>query len=87
MVEGMSLVVNVILSLMSVMSPPHALCNLSARTVVKCVDIGMCVVNRQFELLEFIFDLIYLDLQYDEIYLSFTARYVSVVMWLSFVCL
>ena len=29
MVEGMSVVVNVILSLMSVMSPPHALCNIS----------------------------------------------------------
>ena len=35
MVEGMSVVVNVMLSLMSVMSSPHALCNLSARTVVK----------------------------------------------------
>ena len=34
-VEGMSVVVNVMLSLMGVMSPPHALCNLSARTVVK----------------------------------------------------
>ena len=28
-VEGMSIVVNVMLSLMSVMSPPPALCNLS----------------------------------------------------------
>ena len=35
MVEGMSVVVNVMLSIMSVISPPHALCNLSARTVVK----------------------------------------------------
>ena len=35
MVEGMSVVVNVMLSLMSVMSPPPALCNLSLRTVVK----------------------------------------------------
>ena len=34
MVEGLSVVVNVILSLMSVMSPPPALCNLSARTMV-----------------------------------------------------
>ena len=33
-VEGMSVVVNVMLSLMRVMSPPPALCNLSARTVV-----------------------------------------------------
>ena len=34
-VEGMSVVVNVMLSLMSVMSPLPALCNLSVRTVVK----------------------------------------------------
>ena len=37
-VEGMSVVVNVMLSLMSVMSPSPALCNLSVHTVVKlCV--------------------------------------------------
>ena len=35
MVEGMSVVVSAMLSLMSVMSPPHALCNLSLSTVVK----------------------------------------------------
>ena len=35
MVEGMYVVMNVVLSLMSVMSPPSALCNLLARTVVK----------------------------------------------------
>ena len=35
MVEGMSVAVNVMLSLISVMSPPPALCNLSACTVVK----------------------------------------------------
>ena len=34
-VEGMSVVLNVMLSLMSVMSPPPALCNLSVRTDVK----------------------------------------------------
>ena len=33
----------------------------------------MCVVNKQFELLEFVFDSIYVDLQYDEIALTFTA--------------
>ena len=37
MVEGMSVVVNVILALMSVMSPPPTVCNLSVRTVVKYV--------------------------------------------------
>ena len=35
MVEGMPVLVNVMLSLMSEMSPPPALCDLSARTVVK----------------------------------------------------
>ena len=28
----------------------------------------MCVVNKQFELLEFVFDSVYVDLQYDEIW-------------------
>ena len=41
MVEGMSVVVNVMLSLMSVMSPPPALCNLSARMVVKLCTLGV----------------------------------------------
>ena len=86
-VEGMSVVVNVMLSLMSVMSPPPALCNLSVRTDVKlcsfgfmgelgflnCDDACMCVVNKQFELLEFVSESVYVDLQYDEISLTFTA--------------
>ena len=59
--------------MLCVLSPPPALCNLSARTVVKlcnfgvfafrielgflnCYDICMCVVNKQFDLLEFVFD-------------------------------
>ena len=59
MVESMFVVVNVMLSLMMVMSPPPALCNLSVRTVVNlcfgfrgefgflnCDDICMCVVNK-----------------------------------------
>ena len=41
MVEGMSAVVNVVLSLMSIMSPPAALRNLSARTVVKLCTLGV----------------------------------------------
>ena len=50
-VEGMSVVVNVMLSLKSVMSPPHALCNLSVRTDVKlcifCVlALGPAVVRK-----------------------------------------
>ena len=37
----LSVVVHVMLSLMSVMSPPAALCNLSARTVVKLCTLGV----------------------------------------------
>ena len=33
----------------------------------------MCVVNKQFELLEFVYESVYVDLQYDEISLNFTA--------------
>ena len=79
MVEAMSVVVNVMLSLMSMMSPPPALCHLSVRTVVMfctfgvcfrgelaflyCDDICMCVINRQFGLREFFYS-VYVDLQY-----------------------
>ena len=53
--------------------------------MLNCDDVCMCVVNKQFELLEFVFDSVYVDLQYDEISLSFTAGscvlcVVSVVM-------
>ena len=41
MVEGMSVAVNVMLSLISVMSPPPALCNLSTRTLVKLCTLGV----------------------------------------------
>ena len=86
MVKGMSVVGNAMLSLMIVMNPPPALCNnLSASTVVRlctlgelgflnCDDICMCVVNKQFELLEF--DFVYVDLQYDVISLNFTTGFV-----------
>ena len=40
---------------------------------LNCDDICMCVVNKQFELLEFVFYSVYVGLQYDEIYLIFTA--------------
>ena len=39
-IEGMSAVVNMMLSLMSVMSPPPALCNLLVRTAVKLCSFG-----------------------------------------------
>ena len=41
MVEGMPVVVNVMLSLMSVMNPPPALCNLLVRTVLKLCTLGV----------------------------------------------
>ena len=33
----------------------------------------MCIVNKQFELLEFVFNSVYVDLKYNEISLIFTA--------------
>ena len=39
---------------------------------LNCDDICMCVMNKQFELLEFVFDSVYVDQQYDEMYLTFT---------------
>ena len=40
---------------------------------LNCDGVCMCVVNKQFELLEFVFESVYVDLQYDEIPLTFTA--------------
>ena len=37
----------------------------------------MCVVNKQFELPEFVFDSVNVDLQYGDISLTLTAGYVS----------
>ena len=106
MVEGMSVVVNVMVSLMSVISPPPALCNPSARTVVRlctlgilrgelgflnCDDIGICVVNKQFELLEFVVYSVYVDCSIMRflslLLLGLCPCVVSVVMWSSLVCL
>ena len=44
---------------------------------LNCDDVCMCVVNKQFVFLQFVFDSIYVDLQYDEISLTFTAGSVS----------
>ena len=33
----------------------------------------MCIVNKLFELLKYVLDSVYVDLQYDEISLTFTA--------------
>ena len=40
---------------------------------LNCDYVCMCVVIKQFELLEFVSESVYDDLQYDEIYLTFTA--------------
>ena len=45
---------------------------------LNCDDRCMCVVKKQFELLEVVFDSVYVDLQYDEISLTSTAEYVTV---------
>ena len=44
---------------------------------LNCDDVCVCVVNKQFELLGFVSESVYVDLQYDEISLTFTARSVS----------
>ena len=46
---------------------------------LNCHDICMCVVIKQFELLEFVFYSIYVDLLYDAIYLTSTDG--SVSLW------
>ena len=43
------------------------------RGFLNCDDVCMCVVNKLFELLEFVSESVYVDLQYDEISLTFTA--------------
>ena len=85
MIECMSVLVNVMLSLMSVMRPPPVCvhcCEVmyfgcfdfrGELGFLNCDDVCMCVVNKQFELLEFVFESVYVDLLYDEISLTFTA--------------
>ena len=45
----------------------------------------MCVLNKQFEPLQFVFDSVYVDLQYDEFFslllLGLCVCVVLVVMW------
>ena len=59
--------VNVMLSLMSVINPPLALCNISVRTVVKFCTLAVLA-------LRVCFDSVYVDLHYGEISLPFTTR-------------
>ena len=89
MVDGMSVVVNVMLSLMSVMCPLPTSCLVQPIGThdgdvmfFGCVALGVnCddIVNKQFELFELVLDPVYVDLQYDEISLTSTAG--SVSLW------
>ena len=49
---------------------------------LNCDVIYMCVVDEQFELHEFVFDSGDVDLQYDEIYVTFTAGVCVIVLCL-----
>ena len=107
MVEGMSVVVNVVVSgecdepTSCLVQPIVAHCCevmyfgcfdlMGELGFLNCDDVCMHIVNKQFELLEFVFESVNVDLQSDEISLAFTAGLcvcvVSVVMWESLVCL
>ena len=55
---------------------------------LNCDDICICVVNKQFELLEFVFESVYVDLQFISLLLlGLCACVVCVVLWYSLVCL
>ena len=49
---------------------------------LNCDDICMCVVNKQFELLEFVFDSVYVEIQYDENSLTFYCGECVLVLYL-----
>ena len=88
----MSVGVNVMLSLMSVISPPPDLCVGSNSRVcwyfgsirfrgelgfLNCDDVCMRVFDESFELLEFVVYAVYVNLQNDEISLVITARFMN----------
>ena len=94
MVEGMSVVVNVMFFSDECNEPTSCLvqpiithggevmyfgcvCLRGELSVLNCDEVCMCVVNKHFEVLKFVFDSVYVDLQYDEISLTFTAESVS----------
>ena len=51
----------------------ECVCSRGELDFLNCDDVCMCVVNKQFELLEIVFDSVYVDLQYNEISLTFTC--------------
>ena len=52
-------------------------CFRSEHGLLNCDDICMRVMNKQFQLLKFVVDSVYVDLPYDEISLTFNAVSVS----------
>ena len=93
MVEGMSVVVNVMLGFMIVMSTPCLVQPIGAHSgdlmyfgsfcfrgglgFLNFDDICMYVVNKQFVLLDVASNPVYVDLKYNEISLNFTSGYVG----------
>ena len=87
---GMFMFVKVMLSLISVMSPPPCLCSLSLRMVVYfwcftflcefcflyCDDVRLAAVYEFFYFLDFVSDAVYVDLKYDVVF----------VLWLIVFC-
>ena len=55
----------------------RCVCFRSELGFLNCDYICMCVVNKQFELLEVVFDSVFVDLQFDASSLTFTAGSVS----------
>ena len=49
---------------------------------LNCDDVCMCVVNKQFELLEFVSESVYGDLQYDEWLMSTISIYNSSTLYI-----
>ena len=47
---------------------------------LNCDDVYMCVMNKQFELLEFVSESVYVDLQYDRDFSHFYC-WVCVFVW------
>ena len=84
-IECISVVVNAMLSLMYVQpivshrreSMYFGCFDFRVSLVSRTVDdVCMCVANKQPELPEFVFESVYVDMQYDEISLTPTAGYV-----------
>ena len=89
MVEGMYAVVNEMLSLMSVMSPPTALFNLSAHTVVKLCTLGVFALGVRLvsgTVMISAFCICVVNKQFELLKIFLTSTPVSVFLYSSLVC-